>query len=338
MTEQIFPLGKLDMAFLAEMLNRYTDPHPRVVIGAQVGEDAAVIDFGDRYLVAKTDPITFATDQIGWYAVQVNANDLATMGATPRWLLITLLLPEDHTTRSLVEGIFRQVHEACHMLDIALVGGHTEVTYGLDRPIVVGQLLGEVDKDKLVSTRGAQVGDAIILAKGIAIEGTAIIARERADDLRQRGYSQEWIERAQHMLFDPGISILREARLAATTGYVHAMHDPTEGGLATGLHELARAAGVGVLVDEAVIPVLPECQELCRAYNLDPLGTIASGALLLTAAADAAPRLVAALKDAGTIATTIGRIMPADEGIKIKRQHGIADLPRFDQDEITRLF
>jgi len=342
MDEKVFPLGKLDMSFLAYLLKRYTHHDPRVVVGAQVGEDAAVIDFsgsiGERYLVAKTDPITFATDQIGWYAVNVNANDLATAGATPRWLLATLLLPESHTTGQLVESIFRQLHDACDDLGIALVGGHTEVTSGLDRPIVVGQLLGEVDKDKLISTGGAQIGDDIILAKGIAIEGTAIIARERAQDLRRRGYGEEWIAHAQDYLYHPGISILREAQLATKTVPVHAMHDPTEGGLATGIHELARAAHVGALVERERIPILPECTELCKAYALDPLGTIASGALLLAVASEDSPSLLAAYRRAGVTAAVIGQITAEERGIQVRGGTTVTDLPRFDQDEITKLF
>jgi hydrogenase maturation factor len=136
-----------------------------------VGEDAAVLDFGDRYLVAKSDPITFATDEIGWYVVHVNANDIATMGATPRWFLLTLLLPEKRTAQSMVEGIFAQVSDACRALGVVLCGGHTEITHGLDRPIAVGLMLGEVAKQNLVCTAGAQVGDDLILTKGIAIEG-----------------------------------------------------------------------------------------------------------------------------------------------------------------------
>lgn len=336
--ERIFPLGKLDMNYLGTLLNRYTHRDPRVVVGAQIGEDAAVIDMGDRYLVAKTDPITFATDQIGWYVVQVNANDLATTGATPRWLLVTLLLPEGRTTGALVERIFQQLHAACEQHQIALVGGHTEITYGLDRPIVIGQLLGEVAKDQLVRTGGAQIGDDIILTKGIAIEGASLIARERAEDLRKRGYTPEWIARVQDYLFKPGISVLRDAQIASAAAAVHAMHDPTEGGVATGLSEMACAAGVGLWIEQGRIPVLAECAELCSLYGLDPLGLIASGALLLTASASDTPRLVQALSEAGIPASVIGKVVAPAEGVRIRNGERVMDLRRFDQDEITKLF
>jgi hydrogenase expression/formation protein HypE len=313
-------------------------PDERVILGPRVGEDAAVIDLGDRYLVAKTDPITFATDEIGWYLVQVNANDVAVMGAVPRWLLVTLLLPEGRSTPALAKSIFAQIDAACWDLHIAVVGGHTEITYSLDRPILIGQMLGEVAKDELVTTRGAQTGDDLLLVKGIAIEGTSIIARERSAELRARGYSQDFLVRAQSYLYDPGISIVREARLAAASAGVHAMHDPTEGGLATGLHELAQAARVGVWVDQEAIPVWPECAALCAEFGLNPLGTIASGALLIAVSSDCTSELLAVYHEAKVDCAVVGHVTLADEGLKLRTKASVVDLPRFDQDEITRLF
>ena len=171
MPASMLPTGKLPPKLLDELLARHSRPDPRVVLGPRAGEDAAIIDMGDRYLVAKTDPITFATDEIGWYAVNVNANDVACCGAVPKWFLATLLLPEQRTDAALVERVFAQIADACAALDVTLCGGHTEITYGLDRPIVVGQMLGEVAPDACLSTSGARPGDALILTKGIAVEG-----------------------------------------------------------------------------------------------------------------------------------------------------------------------
>lgn len=333
-----FPVGKLPSELLGRLLDRYRLEDERVILGAKIGEDAAVLDMGDRYLVAKTDPITFATDQIGWYAVHVNANDLVTTGARPLWFLATVLLPEGESDEALVEEILRQMHASCKQLGISLVGGHTEITYGLDRPVVVGHMLGEVEKERLVTTGGARVEDAIVLTKGIAIEGTAIIAREREEVLKKRGYDGDLIARAQGYLQDPGISVFREARLASGDCAVHAMHDPTEGGLATGLHEVATAAGVGMIIEEEKIQILPESSLLCAEFGLDPLGTIASGALLLTLAAEEAERLVGLLISEGILGTVIGYVRPRDEGIKIRSGGVVRDLPRFASDEIARLF
>ena len=331
------PVGKLELEYLAELLSRYSHPTDRVLSGAGIGEDATVIDFGDRYLVAKTDPITFATDEIGWYAVHVNANDIATTGADPKWFLVTLLLPEGRTDRDLVETIFGQVAEACGQIGVSLCGGHTEVTYGLDRPIVVGQMLGEVARDRLVTSGGAQVGDLVLVTKGVAIEGTAIIARERASELATQ-YSPEFLNRCRSFLRDPGISVLPEARIAVSTARIHSMHDPTEGGLATGLWELARASGVGLCIHRSAVPVLPETAALCARYSLNPLGVIASGSLVIAVAPGDAEPLIAALASGGITATVIGQVVPAQEGLTLVEDGQAQRLPRFEPDEIARLF
>jgi hydrogenase expression/formation protein HypE len=330
--------GKLPGDLLHRLLHTYTQADPRVIVGAAVGEDAAVIDMGDRYLLAKSDPITFATDAIGYYAVVVNANDIATRGGQPKWFLATLLLPEHHTTEALLDRIFAQIAEACASFGIALIGGHTEITYGLDRPILSGHMLGEVSPGALVTTGGAQVGDVLLLTKGICVEGASIMAREREADLRRRGFSEALIERAKHFLYDPGISVVRDAYVACQAGRVHAMHDPTEGGLATAIQELATAAQVGVVIEPDRIPVLEEAALLCQAYGLDPLGTIASGALLIAAAPEEAARIQQAMQEDRTACAMIGRIVPPSEGIVMITGEGCRPLPVFARDEIAKLF
>lgn len=330
------PLGKLRPALLADLLARHVTPDPRVIVGPRVGEDAAVLDMGDRYLVATTDPITFVTEDLGWYALVVNANDLAVRGAAPRWFLATCLLPEGRTTESEVAALFTQLGAACQAQGVALVGGHTEVTPGLERPIVVGTMLGEVEKARLVTTAGARPGDALVLTKGVPVEGTSIIARSRDAELRARGYEDAWLARARGML--ARLSVVPEALLAAALVPVHAMHDPTEGGVATALWELADAAGVGLAVEVERIPVLPEGAALCREFGLDPLGTIASGALLLALAPTDAGVVLHALAREGIDAAFIGRVVSREAGVVLSRGGQPEPLPRFDQDEITRLF
>ena len=277
------PAGKLDIQLLRKFLKQYAIADDRLILGPGVGEDAAAIDLGDEVLVVATDPITFATDEIGYYSVMVNANDVATTGAVPRWYTVTMLLPEKEASETFVESIFQQIHRACESLNVSIIGGHTEITHGLDRPILVGQMMGGVQKEALIRTAGAESGDVILMSKGICIEGTSVIAREMERDLSSRGVSQDLVERAQRFLFEPGIGVVEEARLACQAGGVHAMHDPTEGGLANGLHELAMAAGVAVEVEIERIPVYEESRVLCEAFELNPLGVIASGALLITA-------------------------------------------------------
>ena len=329
--------GKLPHGLLSTLLERIEIRDPRVALGPKLGEDAALIDVGDRFLVAKSDPITFATDLIGWYLVQVNANDLAVMGATPKWLMATLLLPEG-TTSEQTSDAFEQITSACDALNITLVGGHTEVTLDLARPIAVGALLGEVDKDKVVLTSGAQPGDSIVLTKGIAVEGTSILAREAGEALQAAGVEPAVIERSRNLLFDPGISVVKDAGMALKSGGVHAMHDPTEGGLATGLMEMATAAGVGLTVDLERIPVLPETDAICTALGLDPLGLIASGALLAAVAPGDVPQLVNALESGGVPAWEIGHVTSPESGLNMRTPEGLRPLPEFDRDELARYF
>ena len=329
--------GKLPLDLLSQLLDRVEIKDPRVVLGPRAGEDAALIDFGDNYLVAKTDPITFATDLIGWYVVQVNANDLAVMGATPRWLMVTLLLPEG-TTPEQVGSVFDQLREACDGLSITLVGGHTEITYDLPRPIAIGAMLGEVAKDRVVLTAGATPGDAIVLTKAVAIEGTALLAREAAQQLREAGVEVRELERARELLFNPGISVVKDANIACETVSVHSMHDPTEGGLATGLLEIAQSAKVGVTVDADRIPTLPECRTFCDALGLDPLGLIGSGSLLVTLESQEVPGLIDALARAGIQASQIGHITSPEEGLKLRAGARVQDLPTFERDELARFF
>ena len=339
MAPSVLPPGKLPAALLEELLQQQEGPiDPRLLIGPRPGEDAAVIDFGDRLLIAKSDPITFATDAIGYYAVNVNANDIASMGGTPRWFLATLLLPEQNTTPDLVRDIFSQIREACRTLQVSLVGGHTEITLGLDRPLICGQMLGESTRQELVTSAGAQVGDAVLLTKGYPLEGSAIIARERATQLAAQGFPPDDIARWQGLLFDPGISVVKDAAVLQQAVDVHALHDPTEGGVATGLRELANASNVGVRLQDDKLPLLPEGRVLCNTFGLDPLGTIASGALLAAVPAGQAARAIEACDAEGIACYDIGRVVPAEEGLLLCGQDATRQLPGFTRDEIVKLF
>lgn len=332
------PVGKLRAETLQAIFDKHPVTDPRVVIGPRIGEDAAVIDIGDRYLLATTDPITFATDDLAWYALCVNANDIAVRGARPRWFLATLLLPAGGTSDETVSALFERLTEACEELEVALVGGHTEVTHGLDRPIIVGTMLGEVAKDKLVTTGGARIGDAVVMTKGVPLEGAAIIAREKEAELRARGVRAAVIRKARGFLRAPGISVLPEAEIACELATVHAMHDPTEGGIATALVELADAAGVGLRIDRERIMLVPEGAELCAAFGLDPLGTIASGALLMTLAPADASVVIHALAREGIDCHFIGQVVDRKQGIVLVDAKGPAPMPVFPQDEISKLF
>src|SRR5262249_50881326 len=235
-------------------------------------------------------------------------------------------------------ALFTELAEACAELDVALVGGHTEVTAGLPRAIVVGTMLGEVDKDRVVTTDGAREGDVLLLTKGVPLEGAAILAREHGAEAARRGVDAGVIARAREFLRRPGISVLPEARLACRAARVHAMHDPTEGGLATACWEVAQAARVGVRVYREQIPVLAEGRVLCEAFGLDPLGTIASGSLLLAVDPSDADRVRAACRDADIACATIGSVTPASQGVTLVSGGIARPMTSFPQDEISKVF
>ncbi len=331
-------VGKLDSDLLAALLSELARD-ASVVVGPGIGCDVAVIDTGaDDYLLLKCDPITFATDEIGYYAVTVNVNDIATAGGRPRWFLATLLLPETTTTPALVRTIYDQLTRACAHYGVLLVGGHTEVTHGLDRPVCMGTLVGEVARERLVTGRGAQVGDTILMTKAVAVEGTALIAREKRPELVAAGFSESLLDRSAAMLHDPGIGVLAEAQAACDAAVVHAMHDPTEGGLATALWEMAVAAEIGLRVEAEAIPCYPETERLCQHFGLDPLGLIASGSLLIAVAPADAPPVIRACEARGIACTPIARAVEAAAGCRLTRAGTEPPLTRFDQDEIGKLF
>jgi hydrogenase expression/formation protein HypE len=338
-TSRRFPVGKLPPRVLEALLARCPVPKSSgVIVGPRLGEDAAVIDWGPKYLVAKTDPITFTAERIGWYAVHINANDIATLGARPRWFLATLLLPETGTSTALARRIFDDALRACRALGITLCGGHTEITAGLSRPIVVGQMLGEVEKSKLVRKESQRPGDLILLTKGIALEGTAILARAKAR-LLERRLGKAVVRRAQGLLFRPGISVVREALLAVRHGEVHAMHDPTEGGLLSGLYELARAGRVGLRVWKARVALLPETRALRQVLRFDPFALIASGALLVVVSARTASRVLHVFARSGIAAAIVGEVRREAEGIQLLEEGAAQARPlRLPaRDEIARL-
>ncbi len=334
------PTGKLKYDLLDRILADFPADDPRVIVGPRIGEDAAVIDMGDRYLIVTADPITFTADNIGYYAINVNANDIAVRGARPLWFLATILLPLSSSRESTARDVFEQLRTAMAPFGVTLVGGHTEVTEAVSRPVVCGQMLGEVAKDKLVTTGGAKPGDLVFLTKGIPVEATAIIAQEKADVLIKRGIDPAVVERARRFLFDPGISVVKDAMTATSAAPVSAMHDPTEGGLAAGLNELAMAARVTITIQEDLVPVYPEGKALCAAFGIDPLGAIASGALLFTAAPAHKSAIDAAFNDQCIPVRAIGDIgVQSNDCVYIVRSNGATEpLPYRERDEILRIF
>ena len=335
MKEERMQTGKLPIQTLEKILSNISTKNPRVAVGPKVGEDAALIDMGDRYLVATTDPITFASEQIGWYAVHINANDIAAMGGEPKWMMCNLLIPGE-TPLEAVEDIFKQLKSACDELNITIIGGHTEFVANLVRPIVTGIMLGEVQKGREVKTSAAQNNDSILLTKAIPIEGCTILAREASDKLLESGINRNIIEAGKMLLENSGISVVKESRIAVSTGKVNAMHDPTEGGLSGGLAELAKASELGLEITLDDIPIIPYAKQICEVLQLNPLGVIASGSLLITVSSTDEEIVINSLTDKGIKVSKIGVMKPKEYGLKMLVSMRRGDLPLFDRDEITR--
>jgi hydrogenase maturation factor len=332
------PPGKVPPNLLSRLLPGGWPPDAGVVIGPAVGEDAAVVRLHGGVLVAKSDPITLAGCDMGRYLVQVNANDIAVMGAKPRWLLLTILLPPGREADRHFATIMRQVREACDEAGIALVGGHSEVTEGLSRPIAVGAMFGEVGGSRLLDKRTIRPGDELFMTGSIAVEGTAALAKDFRAVLRSRGLGARFLRRAGDLLFDPGISIVREAEIAAGLGHVRALHDPTEGGIVAAVHELAVRSRCGILLETDAIPILPETVAVCRALGLDPLRLLASGSLLIAAAPGSGGALADAFSDTTKSVTKIGTFLPAGRGSWAVAGGKKTRLRPPDRDELARAY
>ncbi len=290
---------------------------------------------GAERLVLASDPITFPTADPGWQAVIINANDVAATGGEPRWFLSTVIAPPGATEEDLAhvaEGISR----GCREVGATPVGGHTEVSPAVDRIVVSGVMAGPATPERIKPSGGAREGDMLLVTKGVAIEATAVVAEAMAAEVTA-AFGEDFRQSCLAFVRDPGISVAPEARVAAGVSEVHAMHDVTEGGIATAIREMAEAAGLGVIVAETEIPRFHESKRLLEHFGLDPLGAIGSGALLIACAEDATGDLLDRIADAGVAAHVIGRFVRASAGLKLLRGANRRDLPRFAADEITRL-
>jgi hydrogenase maturation factor len=326
------PLGKIPTDILKQIVFKNLGAERReVILGPSTGIDGAVINIGDKSLIVSTDPITGAVERIGWLAVNVNANDVATFGCEPAFLLSCILLPEN-SDEAIVKTISTQMNRAATYLRIAIVGGHCETTPGLKNPIVVGCVIGMTEKGKYVTAAGAKLRDKLILTKSAGIEGTAILASDRERQLR-KVLNATMLKNAKQ--FYKHISIVKDALTAFKTGGVHAMHDPTEGGIAGALHEMADASNLGVRILRERIRVEPETAKICELFQIDPLQLIASGSLLISAEPGFAEEIVKTLKKNKIHAEVIGESVSSPEKRLIVDENGKTEkLPRPVTDQL----
>ena len=327
-----FPLGKIEPSTLQEVVFKYLGAKRNdVILGPSYGEDAAIVRVGDSLLAVSCDPISGAERRIGWLAVNVSANDVSTRGVRPSWFLPCVMLPEG-SGKPLLEEICVQMDKAAQKLGVAIVGGHSEVTPGISHPLVIGFCAGVADEDRYVTCAGAKPGCKIVMTKGAGIEGTAVLAADRRKPLKDE-FGEEFVARAESY-FD-SISVVEEALSAFKYGGVLAMHDPTEGGVSGGLHEMAEASGAGFEIYEDQIYVSQETSEICRYFGIDPLNLIGSGSLLIAVMPERTKGVVSEIESLGIRASIIGEFL-ADKSIRriVKRDGSVCPLVMPESDDL----
>ncbi|MCL2172358.1 MAG: AIR synthase family protein [Candidatus Bathyarchaeota archaeon] len=313
------PPGKIPIEILQNIVFKNLGLNRKeVILGPTAGVDGAVLEIGDQTVIVSMDPITGVVEQIGFEAVNINANDIATFGVQPAFLFSCIMLPEGADSQ-MIETISTQMDKAAKEHKIAIVGGHCESTPNLTSPIVVCCIIGLTKKGKYVTSKGAKKGDKLILTKSAGIEGTAILATDRETQL-SKAINPKKLQSAKK--FYKQVSIVKDALTAYQTGGVHAMHDPTEGGILNGIHEIADAANLGLKIFEKEIMIKPETIEICKYFKIDPLQLISSGALLIAADPKATPKIINALKQQDIYATVIGEFNDHPEERTLETRNG----------------
>ncbi|PKM49529.1 MAG: hydrogenase maturation factor [Firmicutes bacterium HGW-Firmicutes-7] len=283
-----------------------------ILIGPSIGEDCSIGQFGpDELFALSCDPITGAVKDIGSLAVHITANDLAAAGAEPVGLMLTILLPEDFFESDL-KSIMKDVSATCEQLNLQVMGGHTEVTAAVNQPILSVTGIGKLKKDKLLTPKNVKVGQDVIMTKWAGVEGTAIIATHKEEELKLH-YNSDFIEKAK--AFNQYISVVPESKIALAYG-VTIMHDATEGGIFGAVWELAASAHKGVEVFLDKIPIKQETVEICEYFELNPYKLISSGTMLMVA--DNGHILAERLISSGIQATVIGKITGGNDRIVIQ--------------------
>ncbi|MFX1465953.1 MAG: AIR synthase family protein [Promethearchaeota archaeon] len=333
----VFPPGKIPVDVLRKIVFEHLGTrNPRLLLAPGIGEDAAIIKMNGKVIVVTSDPITGSLESIGWLSVHINANDIATCGAVPLWYLTTILLPEkteiDH--REILNQITSQIDAASKELNITVAGGHTEITPGINRPIVIGFMVGETEIDNYVTSNGAKPGDQIIVTKSVGLEGTSILAEEMETILK--GHLKDSVI-LQAKEFIKKISVVKDSQIAMSVGGVNAMHDPTEGGIFLGLHEIADASHIGLQIEETLIPVAHETEAICEFFEIDPFQLISSGCLIISASPEKTSMIIEQLESEGIAAMVVGEFVSDPQIRKIlTSKNKYRDLPRPTSDHLWR--
>lgn len=323
-------IGKLPNHLLEEIVfKNIKNKRAEVLVGAAIGEDNAVIDFGDEICVVSTDPITGTTKHIGKLAVYISCNDVSSSGAEPIGILLTILAPPT-TTEDDIETIMKEAGEASKELNVEIIGGHTEITDAVNRVVISSTVIGKQKKGNMIDSKKAKIGDKILVTKYAAIEGTTILAKELKDYLIDK-IGEDKLEEARSLY--KHISVVKEGIICGKVG-VNYMHDITEGGVLGAVWEAAIAIGKGVKIFEDLIPIKDVTKEIASILNIDPYRLISSGSMLIIADKGKVGLLKSRLEEEGIKVTEIGEVI--EEGIYIQRGDELVEIAPPSSDELYK--
>jgi len=325
-------IGKVPTEVLKEVIfSNIKHRRPEVLVRPNIGEDCAVVDFGDYVCVMSTDPITGATKDIGSLAIHISCNDIASSGVEPLGIMLTIMAPPN-TTKEDLGYVMQEANRAAASINVEIIGGHTEITDAVNRMIISATAIGRQVKNKLVLSEGAKLGDAVFMTKHAGLEGVSIIARDLEEKLKDK-VSYDIIKSAQD--FSNNISVVKEGMLASSIG-VNSMHDVTEGGIFGAIWELAEVSGLGIEVYEDNISIRNETLEICQLFSINPMRLISSGVMVMTIPQDMKNMLIEAFNKEGMDITEIGKIIEKERTV-LKGEKKI-DLDPPGVDELYKAF
>ncbi|WP_350343897.1 AIR synthase family protein [Proteinivorax tanatarense] len=324
-------IGKIPSDALKRIIySNISNNRPEVMVRPNIGEDCSVIDFDKYGAVISTDPITGTTNDIGSLAVHINCNDIASNGVEPLGIMLTILAPPETTEEDLAK-VMADANKAAASINVEILGGHTEITTAVNQMVISGTAIGRQLKDKVILSKGAQVGDAVIMTKHAGLEGASIISNDLEDKLKST-LTQDEIKNAQSFAKD--ISVVKEGVIAGNIG-TSSMHDVTEGGVLGALWELAEASQLGIKVFSEQIPLKKETKTICEFFSINPFKLISSGVMIMTISEDKVKLLLDSLKNEKIDATVIGKITEKDRVVVKDNEALRLDPP--DADELYKV-
>lgn len=326
----MLPVGKLDSDVLKRIvIDKIKYKNENVKVRAGVGEDCAVVGYGDYDCVISTDPITSSINDVGRLSIHISCNDIASNGVQPIAITLAVMLPKG-TAEEDVEKIMAQAAKSAEDVGVEIVGGHTEITEAVNQPVIVSTAFGKVVAGESQSASDMRAGDVILMTKQAGLEGTGIICSDYEEEL-SKVLSADELAEGKRMLDD--VSVVKEGVIAGKIG-THGMHDVTEGGILGAVWEMCNISGLGVLLDEDKIAVSEVTEKVCGHFSIDWKRLISSGCMIIVASAEKADDICAELGKNGVMVGEIGRVTMADEGLILKKSDGSLeeiDPPKTDE-------